>query len=439
MKRVFLLAAIALAGCNQPLYETSTTGTSATGASATGTSQTSSSAAGANGAAGATGGTGTGATTGGVSSGAGVTGGITTAGATTTTLSSTMGATGFSGSSMNAFLGQRVTPEIVFVVDRSNAMAAPINTASQDSKSVEVRYGLTDELVALGRSFSSDGGAPMVGLVDYPKWTSAAPEGNNLCLPAELSVALTPLAVAADGSNEVPTADAIDRAVAGLTPFGQAPLVSGLTKARALFDPFADRYVVVIAAGAPNCNQAFADPPSTCVDGSLGCVFPGSCYDASGNAESSDTPLGCADTDLASSTLTNMAQGGIPTLVIGVGADLQDPTSTSHVALDQLGLAGGLLQPADDGGAHFELATDQYSLQAALSQVDDLLQTECTIQLAQAVPADATLMQISTAGSFGMLPRSDWTPSGDGLSVKVISPACGTMAIGVPQQITFYN
>jgi len=432
VKRALLFAAVMLAGCNQPLFETSATSSSATGTGATGSLSSTTSAVSAT-ATGDTGGTtGAGATTGGQTSGTGVTGGAITSTGGTTSLGSTVGATGMSGSSMIVFLGQRVPPEIVFVVDRSVGMNAPINTSSQDTKWDDVTFTVDDELFALGRSNVGDGGATKVALVTYPHPTTAAPEGNNLCQPADLSMPLTPLVESTDGSRDVPGADAFSSALGASAPFGHAPVVSGLTKARALFDPYADRYVVLIAAGAPDCDQDFADPPSACVTGSGGCVDPGACFDANGNAESSDTPLGCTDTDLASSTLTTMSQGGIPTLVIGVGADMQDTNSTGHTALLNMAVAGGMV-------SSFAVATDQYSMQAALSGLDRALQTQCTIQLAAPVPADATSMMVQSGGSYGQLPRSEWTPSGDGLSVKLNSPVCGTMAVDVPQQITFYN
>ena len=431
MKRVLILVAVALAGCNQPLFETGD-GSGASGAGATGasgslagagaTSETSSGGAGAGGSS---------ATTG---SGAGSSNGHDIASIATGTIATTgsiggpVGATGGTGSWEVAIYGQRVQPEIVFIVDRSGSMNDPISPPSADTKWSVIQQAVPGELTSLAEGANGNPSLPLAALVTYSGAVSANTT-QDLCVPGGVSLTMTALTEASDGSRDVPAADLAAQALGSLTPFGGTPTTAALDSASGLFSGLVDRLQVLITDGAANCDASWAGAPSDCLDGTAGCTVPGACYDANGNAESSSTPLGCADTSSAAHDLSLAAATGIQTLVIGVG-----DVSADAAALDALGQAGGLLQPSD-GGLHFEAATDVYALEAALNQVDIVLQNQCTIELAQRIPDGYTSVQVSGDGVLA----ADVQPSADGMSMKIRSPACGTMGIGVPQVISFFE
>ena len=219
--------------------------------------------------------------------------------------------------------------------------------------------GFVGEVGSLGSS--SD--PVRLGLVTFSGATTNSTPALS-CVPGVLQVA--------PAAN---TVTSINNVLAGITPLGGTPTAASLQVAQQGFSSVLQagraNYVVLITDGAPNCDATFAATLSNCEDGTGYCTSQGACVSSSGTQETA-SPYGCLDSDATVAAITSLAQAGINTFVIGIGADVAGTTSPTVDTLNQSALAGGVPRTDANGNVltpAFYQATDVGSLQNALTAV----------------------------------------------------------------------
>ena len=304
--------------------------------------------------------------------------GFTTGGSSTGTTSVvTTGSTGTTTSSTGTTGIPSLSPNVILVVDRSNSMADSADGtqtgvctgAGQENlncKWDEVLTALSnsiDGFVGEVASLGSGSDPVRVGLVTFSGSTTTTTAAAS-CVPGVLQVAPAPN-----------TVTSINNALAAIAPLGGTPTASSLGVAGQAFNGVVEtgraNYVVLITDGAPNCDASFAATTANCEDGTGYCTSPGACVSSSGTNESA-APYGCLDEDATVAMVQNLAQAGIETFVIGIGADFANASSPTVDTLNQCALAGGLPRMDSSGNVlspAFYQASDIGSLQSALSDV----------------------------------------------------------------------
>jgi len=272
----------------------------------------------------------------------------------------------------------RATPVVMFVLDRSGSMN---DAFSGTTRWRALRNALSNVLPPVDGTMS-------VGALIFPQGNSnSCSVGTSPDLtPAPMNVEplLTLLQENSPGGN-TPTSDALLSAARSLLTTHTA------TKARAM---------VLATDGAPNCNASL--DPHTCV-----CSEANRCTRA----------IQCLDDTRTVSTVSEAANVGVPTWVIGI----QDTNSTAISVLTELAVAGG--HPQTSGSTSYYAATSQQELQDAFSSIRD--QVGNCVYLTGSVPPDDGSIVITLDGVE--LPPGDggwsWTNK-DNSELAFDSTAC---------------
>ncbi len=235
----------------------------------------------------------------------------------------------------------RARPAVMFVLDRSRSMADTIAGRS--------RWLVLTE--ALAATLPSVDETMQIGALLYPLRTGGqscdVPKSPDIALATNNVNALITRMRALGPSGATPTADAIDVAGKAIVGFRAAQT------ARAL---------VLATDGAPGCNASL--DPRTCR-----CMTGLSC-----------TAMRCLDDQRTVERIRTVAQGGVPTYVIGIHGSRDVEFSD---VLDAMAIAGG--RPRSGGGHRYYAATSATELNDALSSIRDQV-SSCTF-LTTSVPS----------------------------------------------------
>lgn len=213
------------------------------------------------------------------------------------------------------------SPEVMLVLDRSGSMSSAFGSGTRWStltSALEVTLPSTNESMALGLTMFPAAGAGECRAPLAPELSPSTGQVSAL-LSALRSTTLV---------GGTPTVDALDVAAAGFTS----------TKPRAM---------VLATDGLPNCNAT---------------LNPGSCACPSGT---SCTSQRCIDDARTLDRLSAHANDGIPTWVIGIGADV-----TGTALLDAMAVSGG--RPSS-GAQRYVSALSASELQLAFATIRDEL------------------------------------------------------------------
>jgi hypothetical protein len=218
---------------------------------------------------------------------------------------------------------ERVIPDIIIVLDRSNSMSetppspplwetirTAINNVTTPPRDTSIWFGLM--------SFP---GASCSGLTDQ-------------CIHPDWSEVLVPVAA----ENHLP----IGNALAGLTTCGGTPIAMSLQSAwtyLTTLDNGHPKYVLLATDGAPNCNDALNGATCTCTS-ALGCT----------NNEN------CLDDERTYSVLDTMCDAGVSTYVLGMGGAAEWASVMNEMA------SHGCTD-------HYYAADDPASIAAALEEI----------------------------------------------------------------------
>ncbi len=216
----------------------------------------------------------------------------------------------------------RRSARLLFVIDRSGSMNAPLEMSSARTRWEAMRGALVETLPRYERALE-------MGAFVYPRVpTDTAPASLQNCeLTGGDSVDSLPAR-----ANSRGVLDAIDRA----GPRGATPTAAALVRAtdflRARDARGVAQYIVLATDGLPNCNRTL--DPQTCR-----CFDPATC-----RAQPSGTFASIDDT--SSIAAVDRARGlGIATWVIGIDGDLD---AQYLDILDRMAVAGGRARPGTD-------------------------------------------------------------------------------------------
>jgi hypothetical protein len=228
---------------------------------------------------------------------------------------------------------QRLTPNMVILVDRSGSMSDSVGNGGA-SKISELRAAMSGFL-------ADDGGIPVarMGLAFFPG-------DNRGCTPtSQLTVAL-PAPTDPDTQPVLQAkADAITNQILGAAgnPGGSTPTASSLAylgTLPGLLDNTDQRddFVLLLTDGLPNCNGA--NPNNVCSCGANACAADALCKCTTGSCHNSGACFtGCLDQDASTKAIAELQKNGIRTIVVGFGADTSGGDAVD--TLNAMALAGG--------------------------------------------------------------------------------------------------
>lgn len=284
------------------------------------------------------------------------------------------------------------TPVVVLVLDKSGSMAERFGGPTTDTKWNALRDSLRTTLPAVNETMQ-------LGLLLYP--VSINQSCSSFVRP-NLDPAL----------RQVPT---IIQALDDALPAGGTPTADAIqAAANSLLDrrtASTARALVLATDGVPNCNSVLN--PRTCV-----CSATPPC-----------SALACVDDDRSVLRVSNIADAGIPTYVIGIESN----TGSSFDSLDRMAVAGGRALPAAPGGRRYYAATNSAELAQAFSSIRDQV-ARCTF-LTSSVPnatgsirveADERVVPFDPSGVMGW----SWSDRPNG-EVVFRGAACNQVMMGV--------
>lgn len=284
---------------------------------------------------------------------------------------------------------RRRSAEVLFVIDRSASMAAPLER-NTDGESTVSRWDVLRQV--LQSTLPSVQDAIEMGAVFYPRTpVVSTPSPQELCM--------------VDSRPNVPiepaNANDIVLQMRLTTPRGATPTYRALTVAgdllRARNDRWRARYIVLATDGGPNCNERL--DPTTC-----------NCIELDASVCRSQPGLGrwfCLDDERTVIQIETLAREGIFTYVIGI----DDPTTPNLTrVLDRMAEAGRRANPR--GPERYYSVRRREDLQMALQTISHTI-ARCAY-VTPSRPDDPDAIQVEINGHN--IPRDlahhhgwDWT------------------------------
>ena len=210
-------------------------------------------------------------------------------------------------------------------------------------------------------------------------------------------------------------------------PEGEAPMAAALATARQYLTEVdapaeGDAFVVLVAGGGPDCNDASACAADRCVPNlEARCASGGNCC--------ADAPAGCLDDQAVREQVRALAAAGIATVVVGLpgAADFTD-------VFDDLARAGGRPDPAT-GGAYPSGVTAA-EIEATMSAIFAGLGARCEAALPSPLPAP-DLAGAHVAVGCQVLPAAELRPDTSPGATRVVleAEACTALAHTAPPPV----
>jgi hypothetical protein len=298
---------------------------------------------------------------------------------------------------------------VMLLFDKSGSMASPLNPGGICS----CAFPGCNEAVCPTRlgTVSAWTNDLLQKLGAQARWGLTTFPADNVCSPASANQVLTAIAQTTGAGN-------IAEQVQMLTPGGGTPTGPSLTFAGQAFPAStAERIVVLITDGLPNCNP---QNPNTCVvPAACMCTLNGGmCGTVVNDGDPNNfCRRGCLDDTGTLAAIDSLSRFGIVTLVVGFGSDFGEPSASVANAMAQAGLNGERCASDVDcfgyacgdagtciGGAL--LARDGGELGAATETLRKklTLSSRCRWTLAVDLPAGPSDIYFGTTA----VPKSDW-------------------------------
>ena len=210
-------------------------------------------------------------------------------------------------------------------------------------------------------------------------------------------------------------------------PEGEAPMAAALATARQYLTevdvPAAgDAFVVLVAGGGPDCNDASACGADRCVPNlESRCANGGNCC--------ADAPAGCLDDPAVREQIGALAAAGIATVVVGLPG-----TAGLTNVFDDLARAGGRPNPAT-GGAYASGVTAA-EIEATMTEIFTGLGARCEGALPRGLPA-ADLARAHVVVGCRVLSAVDFRADASTGATRVIleAEACTALAQTAPPPV----
>ena len=308
-------------------------------------------------------------------------------------------------------------PNLYFVLDRSGSMGDTQPGSGGLNKYDSSRVAIADVLRAVGHRVN-------YGAAVFPGGGGTIPGcGTGVELfPTQPGDPVT----YAEQKKDGPVLVAMLNTLAKLTPQGGTPTSStlgGLTPTLTALE--GKTFVVLATDGGPNCNLGASCGISQCqlniegitvngvvCDSTVNCCAPG--FNGGG-------PLNCVDGPVTKAAVTNLANQGIPTYVVGM------PGSEVYSSLlDELAVAGLTARATSPS---YYAVSDATELSGALKEIGVKVAISCTIEL-DFEPEDPDLINVYFDKS--VLPGDDvdgWKWAGT-TTIEIVGPSCDKLKSG---------
>jgi hypothetical protein len=312
-------------------------------------------------------------------------------------------------------------PNVYFILDRSGSMHDPLPGSTHD-KYFAARLAIADLLMMLGHRVR-------YGAAVFPM-PGGAIEG---CAPgAEIFATRDgdPPSFAARGQFG-PVLESFLLTTSQYPPDGGTPTAATLTALRPTLTALPGKTVAILATdGAPNCNSQ-----ASCVAPECGLVIENQSIDGQQCSATHNCcdpalvpggQLYCVDDEATESAVTELAQAGIDTYVIGMpGSELYD------ALLDRLAIAGNTARPTPP---LYYPTSSSSELTDALRAIGVEVAISCTIALGQ-TPPDPTRVNVyfdTTLVAYDPVDGWAWL---DASTIELRGQACSTLKSGDVLQV----
>ncbi|MBK7863529.1 MAG: VWA domain-containing protein [Archangiaceae bacterium] len=281
-------------------------------------------------------------------------------------------------------------PVVMVLFDKSGSTASPLNPTGACAgcqfpgcNETQCPTRLGTERAWVGRLLNALGDRARWGLTVFPADPACTPAGSG-------EVLLTPSTAVGAGQ--------LVAQLNGVAPVGGTPTAASLGfVGQALPSDTAERIVLLVTDGVPNCNP---DNENTCLD-PMKCectLVPAQCASTLSTNDTNFCIRGCTDAAAAEQAVRTLATHDAFTLVVGFGTDFVTPAANPLVldAMAQASLDGQWCNTDHDcfgytcqsgtcrGGA--VLASDGDGLDQATSKLTKKLQVSSRCRWSLAVP-----------------------------------------------------
>jgi hypothetical protein len=313
-------------------------------------------------------------------------------------------------------------PNLYFVLDRSTSMSEPSFAGMK--KWTVVRNDIAQLMVSLGDK------AQFGAAVFPPPLSEPSPTVQELCEAGQQVMPLRlgdGLPIGTPGS----TAGAFWNATLA-APLGGTPTAATLLALKDELAGFPGHTFAILATdGGPNCNTSLTCGVTMCtlnIDNAIpGCTANGTnCCAPDGWGGAHEQPWDCLDGTNAVAAAGTLAEGGVPTFVIGV------PGSEAYAnVLDRIAQAGGTARSSEP--YYYPVSGDPMTLVDALTNIAARI-TVCTLELKNNPPDPGQVNVI--IDKVPVLPGpGGW--SLDGNIVTLNGATCDEAVSGAKVTITF--
>ena len=305
-------------------------------------------------------------------------------------------------------------PNLYFVIDRSGSMAGSVDKSNL-SKYQTARAVLADLLRAIGHR------------VRYGAAVFPATRNPEECGPGQQVFPATLGALPACDGDQDPQLDEFLRRLGALVPAGATPTSLTLDALSPMLEELEGETVVVLVTdGAPNCNLDAVCGIDECTLniegatlGTRACTPDFNCCDP----DLAGPGIGgyCVDSDASEQAIAALAEGGIPTYVIGM------PGAEPYArVLGRLAEAGGT---AREGDVPYYAVSDADELREALYAIGTGVAIRCEIELAEP-PEDRDLVNVYFDGELVLADPEDGWAWDDDEHITVNGAACDELRSG---------
>lgn len=303
-------------------------------------------------------------------------------------------------------------PNFYFVLDVSDSMQQVMPNSGGITRHLAARSAILDMLRVVGYRVN-------FGAAVFPD-----PDKADGCTPGRAVFDLRPGEPLLEDGSDNSQLDALAFTLRKYSPKGATPVAGTLAElGPSWLQNETPTFVFLLTDGAPNCDLQHSCSTDQCIPNIEGAEFEnGPSCDDSYNCCTELFPHLCLDTDDTAQQLSNLAEAGIGTFVIGI------PGSEIYAEqLDQLALATGNVN--EGGDTDYYSVTDAEELALTLTKLGQELSASCAFDLGTS-PNDPELLRVLLDDqTLAENDEDGWEWSGE-QSLTLLGEACSAWLSG---------